>query len=234
MHFFYSKAINGATIELSKEEAHHAARVLRLSVGDEVGVFDGVGTIYECTISSLSKNACTLAIEKTQKNSREASKLSLLIAPTKNIDRIEWFLEKATEIGVKEVILLITEHSERRKVRFDRLEKVLISAMKQSMNPFLPVLKPLISFEKALDLYPKAQRFISHCEDRDKNSLFQELDFSKQTAIMIGPEGDFSSKEITLAEEKGWVGVSMGHQRLRTETAGVLAVHMYSLKENNS
>jgi 16S rRNA (uracil1498-N3)-methyltransferase len=234
MHYFYSQNISVNTIQLSKEEAHHAARVLRLQLDDLVGVFDGEGSIYTCKISSISKNACSLTIETVNKSAKEASKLSLFIAPTKNIDRLEWFFEKATEIGLAEIGLLLSDHSERKNVRYDRLEKVLVSAMKQSMNPYLPRLRELISFNEALDLYPEADRFISHCEDRSKKDLFKELDYNKKSVIMIGPEGDFSPQEIDKAEEKGWIGVSMGDQRLRTETAGVLAVHMYALKENNS
>jgi 16S rRNA (uracil1498-N3)-methyltransferase len=231
MHYFYSTNIKESTIHLSKEESHHAARVLRLNVGDKVGVFDGLGTIYTCSISTLTKSECILSIEKAEKSGRKASGLSVFIAPTKNIDRLEWFLEKATEIGVFEIILLISEHSERRKVRFDRLEKVLVSAMKQSMNPYLPILRPLMDFNQAIELSPEKNRFIAHCANKSRLDLYPSYDTKKKNVIMIGPEGDFSSKEIEAAEKLGWQGVSMGHQRLRTETAGVLAVHMFSLRE---
>jgi 16S rRNA (uracil1498-N3)-methyltransferase len=231
MHYFYSTHIDSDRIILSKEEAHHALRVIRLKEGDKVGVFDGNGRIYTCIISMLNKQGCELAILEVDNTEINPSKLSVYIAPTKNIDRFEWFLEKATEIGVKEITPIISFHSERKKIRFDRLEKVLISAMKQSMNPFLPKLNPMITFNEVLNLYPDSDRFISHCENRNRKKLFDQLNFSKPTAIMIGPEGDFSSAEIDKAEELGWIGVSMGKQRLRTETAGVLAVHMYMLKE---
>lgn len=232
MHYFYSTLVNDSTISLNKEEAHHASRVLRLASGDKVGVFDGVGNIYHCSIQELSKSKCDLLIENLVESTYERSKLTLLIAPTKSGDRLEWFLEKATEIGVGEIILILSEHSERKKVRIDRLEKVVISAMKQSMNPYLPVLKPIISFDEAIQMFSDSDRFISHCYATEKGDLFDLLNFENPTAIMIGPEGDFSMSEIGKAEKIGWKGVSMGHQRLRTETAGVLAVHMYSLKEN--
>lgn len=230
MHYFYSTHIEPERIILSKEEAHHALRVIRLKEGDRVGVFDGKGSIYDCVISVLNKQICELAILEVEHTEVNSSKLSIYIAPTKNIDRFEWFLEKATEIGVKEITPMISSHSERKKVRYDRLEKVLISAMKQSMNPFLPKLNPIVHFDEALQLNSGSDRFISHCEDRKKEKLFDKLNCNNETAIMIGPEGDFSSIEIEKAESIGWIGVSMGKQRLRTETAGVLAVHMYSLK----
>lgn len=231
MHYFYSTHIDSDRIILSKEEAHHALRVIRLKEGDKVGVFDGKGRIYTCRISILNKQVCELAILEVDSVEENPSKLSMYIAPTKNIDRFEWFLEKATEIGVCEITPIISFHSERKKIRYDRLEKVLISAMKQSMNPFLPKLNPIITFDEVLNLNPDSDRFISHCEDRNRKKLFDQLNFSTPTAILIGPEGDFSSTEIDKAEELGWIGVSMGKQRLRTETAGVLAVHMYMLKE---
>lgn len=231
MHYFYSTHIDSDRIILSKEEAHHALRVIRLKEGDRVGVFDGKGSIYDCVISVLNKQVGELSIDNIERAALPPSKLSMYIAPTKNIDRFEWFLEKATEIGVKEITPMISSHSERKKVRYDRLEKVLISAMKQSMNPFLPQLNPIIHFDEALQLNSGSDRFISHCEDRKKEKLFDELNYHNATSIMIGPEGDFSSTEIDKAESMGWIGVSMGKQRLRTETAGVLAVHMYSLKE---
>lgn len=234
MHYFYSTNISESRIELSKEEAHHASRVMRLQIGDKVGVFNGEGTIYECAINELSKSKCTLYIEKLIVSDRARSKLTLLIAPTKNNDRLEWFLEKASEIGVGEIVPILSEHSERKKIREDRLEKVIVSAMKQSMNPYLPILQPLQSFKEAIQSFSTHDRFISHCNDIQRDDLFTSINFQNPTAIMIGPEGDFSVNEVLEAEKLGWKGVSMGHQRLRTETAGVLAVHMYSLKEGNN
>lgn len=231
MHYFYSKNISDKTIDLSKDEAHHASRVMRLNVGDKVGVFNGEGTIYDCSILELSKSKCTLSIENTVVSDRGRSKLTLVIAPTKNNDRLEWFLEKATEIGVGEIVPVISEHSERKKIREDRLEKVIVSAMKQSMNPYLPILSPIQSFKEVIQSFSSYDRFISHCNNSQKGNLYELLNFQNSTVIMIGPEGDFSINEVKEAEDLGWKGVSMGHQRLRTETAGVLAVHMYSLKE---
>ncbi len=230
MHYFYSKLISESNIALSKEEAHHAFRVLRLQVGDKVGVFNGEGKIYHCSINEISKSNCTLLIEDVIVNDRERSKLTILIAPTKSNDRFEWFLEKATEIGVGVIIPLITEHSERKKIRSDRFEKILVSAMKQSMNSYLPVLKPLTNFINIIDQFDSYDRFISHCVDSEKKDLFDEIKIDNETVILIGPEGDFSGKEIQMANDRGWQGVSLGKQRFRTETAGIIAVHIHSLK----
>jgi len=232
MHYFYSQLIDDSTITLSKEEAHHASRVLRLQINDKVGVFDGEGKIYNCSISEISKNDCELFIESIVTNDDARSKLSIIIAPTKSNDRFEWFLEKATEIGVGEIIPIITEHSERKKIRFDRYEKILVSGMKQSMNPYLPILRPLSKFEKVIDKFSGFDRFISHCMDDDKKEFFSEINPENNTVILIGPEGDFSIKELQLAIKNKWEGVSLGKQRFRTETAGIIAIHMHSLKAN--
>ena len=233
MHYFYSKQIIDSTILLSKEEAHHASRVLRLQEGDKVGVFDGEGRIFHCSISKLSKSHCELHIENIVESENERSKLTVLIAPTKSNDRFEWFLEKATEIGVGEIIPIITEHSERKKIRIDRYEKIVVSGMKQSMNPFLPILKPLSKFDDIIDQFSSFDRFISHCVDTPKMEFFDEINPKQKTVILIGPEGDFSGKEIQMANDKGWKGVSLGKQRFRTETAGIIAVHMHSLRVKN-
>ena len=230
MHYFYSKNIHDNLIALSKEEAHHALRVMRLKEGDEVGVFDGEGSIFKCKIAELSKSKCILNIKSHVTSQRSPSNLSILIAPTKNNDRLEWFLEKATEIGVHEIVPILCDHSERKKIRKDRLEKVLISAMKQSMNPFLPKLKELKKFNEVIDDYSSFDRFISHCGEGDKHNLFEMIKPNVPCAIFIGPEGDFSVNEIKEAKKFGWNEVSLGHQRFRTETAGIVAVHMHSLK----
>ena len=229
MHHFFSKQISNDIVVLSTEEAHHAMRVLRLESGDIVKVFDGEGSIYDCRIKELSKKEAILTVLNEKKAEYKRSELTLLVAPTKSIDRFEWFLEKATEIGVGEIVPILTEHSERKVVKHERLEKVLVSAMKQSMNPYKPELKELTSFEAVIKQYSDTDRFISHCMADEKDHLFNELNKNVATSILIGPEGDFSPKEIEMAIAVGWKPVTMGHQRFRTETAAVLAVHMYSL-----
>lgn len=230
MHYFYAKGEFETQIELSKEESHHAFRVMRLKVKDEVGVFNGEGTIYLCKVLEISKNRCILMIDSSNRKVESRPKLTIVISPTKSMDRFEWFLEKATEIGVGEIIPLLSDHSERKKIRPDRLEKVIVAAMKQSMNPFIPILKPLTPFKDVIDDFSSHQRFISHCYGEDRISLFEKIDKEKEVVILIGPEGDFSLAEIEMAKEKGWIGVSLGNQRYRTETAGIIATHLYSLK----
>ena len=232
MHYFFSNLISNGSVILPAKEAHHAKRVLRLQTSDIVKVFDGAGSIYDCRIEELSKKEALLTIIKENKSEYKRPELTLLVAPTKSIDRFEWFLEKATEIGVGEIVPILTEHSERKVIKHERLEKVLVSAMKQSMNPYKPELKELTPFAEAIKKYSSSDRFISHCIADEKDHLFNELNKNVATSILIGPEGDFSPKEIELAIVAGWKPVTMGHQRFRTETAAVLAAHMFSLKQN--
>ena len=232
MHHFFSEQISNGVVILSVKEAHHAKRVLRLNIGDLVKVFDGEGSIYDCSIKELSKKEAILTIINEDKAEFKRSELTLFVAPTKNIDRFEWFLEKATEIGVGEIVPILSENSERKVVKHGRLEKVLVSAMKQSMNPYKPVLQELIPFAEVLRKCSSSDRFISHCLAVEKDHLFDELNKNVASSILIGPEGDFSPNEIELAITAGWKPVTMGHQRFRTETAAVLAAHMYALKNS--
>ena len=232
MHHFFSKQLSNGIIVLQAEEAHHAKRVLRLQSGDTVKVFDGEGSIFDCRINELSKKEAILTIIKEFKAEFNRPELTMLVAPTKSIDRFEWFLEKATEIGVREIVPVLSEHSERKVIKHDRLEKVLVSAMKQSLNPYKPILKELTPFAEVINKYSNSDRFISHCIADEKDHLFGELKGNVATCILIGPEGDFSPNEIEMAIAAGWKPVTMGHQRFRTETAAVLAVHMYSLKQD--
>jgi 16S rRNA (uracil1498-N3)-methyltransferase len=230
MHYFYSKDISDTEICLSKEEAHHASRVLRLKIGDKVGVFDGEGVIYHCSINELNKHACKLSIDDSIISAFPRPNLTMLIAPTKSNERFEWFLEKACEIGVGKIVPILTYHSERKHIRLDRFEKVLQSAMKQSMNPYLPIIEEMSAFKEEVAKYKHADRYISHCAEGNKKELIDVISDKNESVIMIGPEGDFSSEEIQMALREGWQEVSLGHQRFRSETAGVLAVHMHSLK----
>jgi len=230
MHHFFSKQISNSNVILSAEEAHHVLRVLRLKIGDKVKVFNGEGSIFECEIKEHSKKEAILKILNEDKSKFNRPELTLLIAPTKNIDRFEWFLEKATEIGVGIIVPIISEHSERKVLKHDRLEKVLVSAMKQSMNPYKPILQGLTPFTEVLEKYSNSDCFISHWIADEKGHLFKELNKNVATSILIGPEGDFSHNEVELAIAAGWKPVTLGHQRFRTETAAVLAVHLFSLK----
>lgn len=210
---------------MSEEEARHVVQVLRKREGDELRFTDGKGGMYTGKIAETGKKKCVLEItERKTEPSPPAGGLHIAIAPTKNINRYEWFLEKATETGLAEITPLFCAHSERKKVRLDRLEKILLSAMKQSLQTHLPQLNEPIKFSEFVKNAAAEQRFIAHCEaDGDKNQLKDALQKGKSVLILIGPEGDFSPEEIAAAKAAGFVPVALGNTRLRTETAGIYA-----------
>ena len=218
MQLFYSKDItdNEKQFTFNKEESKHIVKVLRKKAGDLLNVTDGKGYIFTCKITM--DNAKTL---------QEAPKykLHLAIAPTKMNDRYEWFLEKATEIGISEITPIICDHSERKVVKLDRFNKILESAMKQSLNCYLPILNEPVLFKDFVKQDFSDTKFIAHCEETDKVSLKKSLQPNTDYLILIGPEGDFSSKEIDLALEQNFKPVTLGETRLRTETAGIVACH---------
>lgn len=221
--------------ELPQEEATHALRVLRLKDGDEMFLMDGVGAFYRATVMMANNKHCFYQIEETihpEKTWR--NRIHLAVAPTKMIERMEWLAEKATEVGFDELSFLDCRFSERRVVREDRIEKIVVSAMKQSRKPFKPMVNgmcPMADFVAAQS--KNAHRFIAHCYDEiEKKDFFDELrqiDDNEEVIIMIGPEGDFSVEEVQQAMEVGYVSVSLGASRLRTETAALSAVMMANL-----
>ena len=221
--------------ELPQEEATHALRVLRLKDGDEMFLMDGVGAFYRATVTMANNKHCFYQIEETihpEKTWR--NRIHLAVAPTKMIERMEWLAEKATEVGFDELSFLDCRFSERRVVREDRIEKIVVSAMKQSRKPFKPMVNgmcPMTDFVAAQS--KNAHRFIAHCYDEiEKKDFFDELrqiDDNEEVIIMIGPEGDFSVEEVQQAMEVGYVSVSLGASRLRTETAALSAVMMVNL-----
>lgn len=222
MNLFYIPTINENSVQiaLSEEESKHACRVLRLQNNDLITLLDGVGGTYLAQIEDANPKKCTVEILSYDFEARHSKHIHIAIAPTKNSDRIEWFLEKTTELGIDEITLLLCKNSERKQIKQDRLEKILISAMKQSKRTYLPQLNLLVSFKDFVKQHPKAA--LAHCYDNDKailTSVFQEADYP----ILIGPEGDFSLEEIELAKEAGYDFVSLGKNRLRTETAGLYA-----------
>jgi len=222
MELFYSTSILNDHFLLEGEEAHHLLKVLRHQEGDTVMITDGLGSIYTTKIIDANPKKCSLKIlQQDKKDTEKNYSLHIAIAPTKNIDRLEWFLEKATEIGIDEVSPIICQHSERRIIKEERLQKVLISAMKQSLKSFLPVLHPLKTFPDLIKECRAEQRYICTMDAQD--SLINRYDPLEKTIILIGPEGDFSKEEIAMALKHGFVPVSLGNSRLRTETAAVLA-----------
>ncbi len=218
---------------LPEEESQHAIRVLRLQAGDHIELIDGKGGYYKAEIIFPHHKRCEVRILETQTEfHKRPYHLHIAIAPTKNIERLEWFAEKATEIGIDEITPVICRFSERKIIKHDRLEKILISAMKQSLKAYLPKLNEQCTFEQFLKRTDPGQRFIAHCYDENSKKLLSSLYVPKQNAtILIGPEGDFSPEEVEQALKAGFVPVSLGESRLRTETAGVVACHTVNLLE---
>ncbi len=230
MQLFYVPNISGAKVILNETESKHAIRVLRLSVDDTVQLIDGEGGFYEAIISDAHPKKCQLTITKSQADFEKRNfKLHIAIAPTKNIDRFEWFLEKCTEIGIDEITPLLSEHSERKVVKPERLEKILIAAMKQSLKATLPKLNQLTGLNDVLTNSTYKNKYIAHCNKGEKTHFKDCIIVGEDAFILIGPEGDFSHEEVELAKQNGFQGISLGNARLRTETAGVVACHIANL-----
>ena len=221
MHQFYAPDIETNPV-LPAEESHHAVRVLRLQAGDSVLVLDGKGKTFLATISVADSKACMLnSLELQKESTNRGYRLHIAIAPTKNMDRLEWFVEKAAEIGIDEISPIFCRFSERKVLKNERLEKILVSAMKQSIQPFLTKLNEPQSIKDFLKNATADQKFIAHCHEADKKLLSRTVEAGKEVLILIGPEGDFSEEEVGLAMEKGFIPVSLGENRLRVETAAL-------------
>lgn len=222
MHLFYVPELTPTTksIYLSEDESKHACRVLRLKMNDEVSLLDGVGGLYYARIEEDNPKKCLLQIIAVTHEPKPTHEVHIAIAPTKNMERIEWFVEKATEIGMTELTLIICDHSERKIVKTERLEKILISAMKQSKRTFIPKLNTVVTFSEFMKQH--TQGALAHCEEGEKKSL-QTVYQARNYPILIGPEGDFSTKEIAAAKTNGFDFIVLGNTRLRTETAGLYA-----------
>ena len=234
MQLFFTPDIepHHQTFMLSEEESKHAIRVLRLSEGAKIHLIDGRGGLYETEIIDPHVKRTTLRVLSVQTNyGKSTYEIHMAVAPTKNIDRIEWFLEKATEIGLSSYTPVICEHSERKDVKVERLEKVAIAAMKQSLKAYLPKINPAISFSKFLDLYndDTFSKGIAHCIDTEKKYINATFIAGGKYLLLIGPEGDFSEKEISQAIDAGFIPLSLGEARLRTETAALASVMEISL-----
>lgn len=225
MQIFYTPDI-AVNPELPEEEAGHCIRVLRLTEGDEILLTDGKGTFYKAAISRAHHKHCEVFIlESWQQPALWNFRLHIAVAPTKNMDRMEWFAEKATEIGIDAITCLNCRFSERREIKPARLEKILISAMKQSQKATLPQLEGMTDFKSFVSQPFDGRKFIAHCEDGDKTLLKQTYRPGENALVLIGPEGDFSPEEIELALQQGFEPISLGESRLRTETAALVACH---------
>lgn len=225
MELFYTQDIE-MRHALSEEESMHCIKVLRHDRGDEIYITDGSGNIYTARITNPHPKHCELEIlTKQQQEKNHHFHLHIAIAPTKNIERLEWMIEKCTEIGIDQITPLLCRFSERKQIREDRLEKIILSACKQSLNTYFPKLNPLTSFSDFINAQREETRYIAHCYKDERYELATVIQPVKSCVIMIGPEGDFSEQEVRQAIDKGFKPVSLGNSRLRTETAGVVACH---------
>lgn len=225
MELFYTNHVNGDLLILDQEESRHAIKVLRLKQGDRLYATDGSGALFEAAVVSTDIKTATAKILSATYPENRKYRIHIAIAPTKNIDRFEWFLEKATEIGVDEITPFTSRYSERTIIKHERLEKILIAAMKQSNQCYLPKLNPLVSFKELIDRNKDVpEKFIAHCYQDEKAPLFRKAGVQTESLILIGPEGDFTKEEVSQAIDSGFKPVSLGNTRLRTETAGIAAV----------
>ena len=230
MHRFFAPDI-ATTLTLPEEESRHCVRVLRLAEGDEIEVIDGKGTLYRCRIAIAHNKHCAVEILSQEHCMPHwGAKIELAVAPTKNLDRIEWMAEKCTEMGIDRITPLLCTHSERKVLKTDRLHKILVAAMKQSLKAQLPQLDELTPIKDVINEDFSGQRFIAYCDESlprdERKSLPQVYDPNKDAIVMIGPEGDFDPQEVEAALKAGFVPVTLGKSRLRTETAAMMAVAM--------
>lgn len=221
--------INHTIAELTSEESWHCTKVLRFKAGDEIGVIDGKGNFYEAKLSTVNEKKCLANITFGPRiQNKHPYYLHLAIAPTKNIDRMEWLVEKAIEIGIDEITFLRCKNSERTVIKEDRLIKIAESAVKQSLQAFIPKINSLTAFSDVLKINSNL-KFIAHCEEENKKHL-KSFDLkNKNSLVLIGPEGDFSSEEIALAKQNNFSEISLGENRLRTETAGIYVCNVFAL-----
>ena len=229
MHIFYTPDIENSH-ELPEEEAAHALRVLRLQPGDEVMLTDGKGNFHRARISLAAHKRCLVDILETlPQPPLWSGHLHIALAPTKNMDRTEWFAEKATEIGIDELTFLNCRYSERKVLKTERIAKILVSAVKQSLKARVPRLNEMTDFKTFIRQPFQGQKFIAHCHEGEKTPLKDLVRKGEGATVLIGPEGDFSEEEVRLAEEAGFIPVSLGPSRLRTETAALVACHILNL-----
>lgn len=225
MQLFYNSSLTkhdlGFTFD--REESKHIVKVLRKSDGDKLFVTNGIGDLFTTEVILASENKCQVKIINIEHFERRKHYLHLAVAPTKMNDRYEWFLEKATEIGVDEITPIICDHSERKNIKLERFQKIVQSASKQSLQYYSPIVNEAILLKDFLKQKHTGQIFIAHCEDGKKNTLKESIKPDGKVVILIGPEGDFSPNEIKISLENGFMPVSLGQTRLRTETAAIVA-----------
>lgn len=234
MQLFYAPDINNETNEFvfDKEESKHIVKVLRKLEGSILHITNGKGFLFVCEIILASEKKCVVKINESQFTEPKNFSIHMVVAPTKMNDRYEWFLEKAAEIGVDEITPIICEHSERKIIKTERFDKILISAMKQSNQMYLPILNEPIKLTDFLAKEIGGQKFIAHCEETEKVELKNRIETQQHYTLLIGPEGDFSPNEINKALTNGYLPVALGNTRLRTETAAIVGCHTFVLANN--
>ncbi|TYA78636.1 16S rRNA (uracil(1498)-N(3))-methyltransferase [Seonamhaeicola marinus] len=227
MQLFYNPDISEdtKTFTFPKDESKHIVKVLRKNIGDTLHITNGNGWLFKAEVTLPNINKCLVNIVSKEKQPKRDYKLHLAVAPTKMNDRYEWFLEKATEIGIDSITPIICDRSERKVIKPERFERILQSAMKQSLSSYLPKLNEAVSFKTFIQQGFTGDLFIAHCEETDRKRLKNELQPKKDITILIGPEGDFSTKEIEMALAHKFIPVTLGETRLRTETAAIVASH---------
>jgi len=232
MQLFYTPSLTSTdkNIVFNKEESRHIGKVLRKKEGDTIYLTNGKGIRFQAELSLVTPKHCEAAIKTFSTATPMPYKLHMAVAPTKLNDRFEWFLEKATEIGVTEITPIICDHSERKTVKLERYNKIVVSAMKQSLQDYLPIINQPLSFSDFLQhqSLSKSTNFIAHCEDGEKVELKHLLTNQTNICIAIGPEGDFSPNEIDLARENSFKAITLGTNRLRTETAALVSCNYVS------
>lgn len=234
MHRFYIPEVTGDTCMLDEEESKHCVRVLRLKENDHVEITDGKGNLFKALIENSNPKSCLLKITEHHKEDMSSWELIIAVAPTKNMVRLEWLVEKLTEIGFSKLIPIECHASERRILKTERLKRIALEAMKQSQRLYLPQIEELISFKKLITEYAQFNglKFIPHCNNSERNMLSSSYKKGENALILIGPEGDFTKEEVDLAMEHGFIPISLNEHTLRTETAGLVAA--ISLKILNS
>jgi 16S rRNA (uracil1498-N3)-methyltransferase len=221
MHIFYTPDVSGDHYSLNEEESRHCIRVLRLKQGDKIALVDGRGGYYTAAISLEDAKKCLVTITEKQQASKRNYHLHIAIAPTKNMDRMEWFLEKAIEIGLDEFTPLICERSERREIKTERLEKIAIAAIKQSGNAYFPKINQAMPYSQFIKQEFEGLKMIAHCLSDDKKHLKELYTAGSKAVVLVGPEGDFSNSEVSAALNINYQPINLGQSRLRTETAGM-------------
>lgn len=219
--FYLSQTETGDVVQLDEDTSRHVVSVLRMEMGEDLHLTDGKGWLFTAAIADAHKKKCTVTIRERQFIDRKVIRVGIGISLLKNVSRLEWFLEKATELGVAEILPLICHRTEKQHFRFDRMQQILVSAMLQSQQVWLPLLREPQPFVQVVAHATYRQKWIAHCTDTDKRSLRVEGPSDQDQLLLIGPEGDFTPQEIELALSHGFEPVALGETRLRSETAGI-------------